>query len=88
MVSFISSKSWYAVAALKAMSNALDIEEESQNATGICDYIVNNCSLQYLFPIMMGLGIKGKDGEEQGEINEHILRIIYFLVRHSVGISR
>lgn len=33
-------------------------------------------------------GLKGKDDEEQEEITEHISRIIYFLVRNSVGVSR
>lgn len=35
----------------------------------ICDEIVNDGSLKYLFPILMMQGLKGKDDEEQGEIN-------------------
>ena len=49
---------------------------------------MNDGSLKYLFPILMGQGVKGKDEDEQDEINENILTILYFLVRNSEGVAR
>lgn len=88
MVSYICGKSEYGTAALKAISNSLDNEESEEVLAQTCDEIVNDGSLKYIFPILMRQGLKSGDDEEQGEINEHILRVIYFLLRNSVGVSR
>lgn len=66
MISYICIKSEYAVAALKAISNSLDLEVTEEISSAICDEIVNDGSLKYIFPILMMQGLKGTDDEQQG----------------------
>jgi hypothetical protein len=65
MISFICSKSPYAVSALKTMSNSMDTAAETAHKSNICEQVIQSNSLKYLFPILMGQGLKGRDTEEQ-----------------------
>ena len=69
MVTYICNKTEYAISALKIISNSLDNEFPQEFLSAICNEIVEDGSLKYLFPILMTQGIKGNDAEEQQEIN-------------------
>lgn len=69
LVTYICNKTEYAVTALKIIANSLDNEFDQEFLCGICEEIVNDGSLKYLFPIIKAQGIKGKDEDEQQEIN-------------------
>ena len=53
----------------------------------IANGIVDDGSLKYLFPILMGQGVKGHDIDQQSEINEHILSILYTLIKNTNGVN-
>lgn len=88
MVTYICNKTEYALTALKIACNSLDNELPEEVLRAVCEEIVNDGSLKYFFPILMGQGVKGKDEDEQKEINENILGVLYFLVRNSAGVAR